>query len=279
MSTLVGLPGDWRPVPLDWTVDLARGGRWTSLRSADREWLWTNPDRRTVAARDALTADPAGAPAFVDAGGGEECWPTVRGEPDHGAAWSRPWSGRPADAEVTVAGIGSLRRRIAGAGVVTVDYELTGPASGFVHAVHLLLDLSPAARLLVPGAPAMWVLDSDDPDRRWPDGLDRLGPDDGSAVCAVLLDTSSATVLDGRHALRLTWQSPDLPEHHSLMLWRNLRGWPEQHPYRSIGIEPMLGRAADRRTAADDDLARVGPSGRTRWTLQLEALTRFGRPA
>ena len=37
----------------------------------------------------------------MDAGGGEECWPTVRGEPDHGAAWSRTWSGHPSDATIT----------------------------------------------------------------------------------------------------------------------------------------------------------------------------------
>ena len=36
----------------------------------------------------------------------------------------------------------------------------------------------------------------------------------------------------------------------------------------------MLGRAADRRTAAAHELARVGPAGRTGWTLRLEALTR-----
>ena len=32
--------------------------------------------------------------AFVDAGGLEECLPTVRGAPDHGDAWSRPWRQR-----------------------------------------------------------------------------------------------------------------------------------------------------------------------------------------
>ena len=65
----------------------------------------------------------------------------------------------------------------------------------------------------------------------------------------------------------------DQPEHSSLLLWRNLRGWPEAGPYRSIGIEPMLGRAADWQTADDDELARIGSAGRVGWTLRLEALT------
>ena len=248
------------------------------MATAEREWLWTNQDPAIAAARSTVRVTSTGdqEPTFVDAGGGEECWPTVRGEPDHGAAWSRTWSGDPSDATVTVAGVGSLNRRITGSETVEVSYEITGAAgTGFLHAVHLLVDVGPAARLLVAGTPPMQVLDSDRPDRIWPDGLDRLGPDDGTAVCALLPATSGVTVVDGRHALRLNWHSPDQPEHTSLLLWRNLRGWPAANPYRSIGIEPMLGRAADRRTASDDELARVGPAGTTSWSLRLEALTRY----
>jgi hypothetical protein len=271
---VVELGSDWRRVPLHWSVDLDRGGRWTSLATAEREWLWTNPDPSTAAARS-TGPGPVGdqEPTFVDAGGGEECWPTVRGEPDHGAAWSRAWSGQPADATVTAPGVGSLHRRITGSETVEVSYEIAGtPGTGFLHALHLLVDVGPTARLLVPGTPAVRVLDSDRPHRRWPDGLDRLGPDDGTAVCALLPGMSSVTVVDGLHALRLSWHSSEQPEHSSLLLWRNLRGWPEANPYRSIGIEPMLGRSADLQTAADADLARVGPQGRTGWTLRLEAL-------
>ena len=260
---------------MHWSVDLDRGGRWTSLATADREWLWANPDPAIAVERATVQAGAAGEPAFVDAGGGEECWPTVRGDPDHGAAWSRTWSGDPTDATITVPGVGSLRRRISGAEEVEVAYEIAGaPGTGFLHALHLLLDVGPKARVLVPGTPAVRVLDSDRPDRIWPDGLDRLGPDDGTAVCALLPGTSSVTVVDGRHALRLGWQSSGQPDHTSLLLWRNLRGWPAASPYRSIGVEPMLGRAADRSTAAAHELATVGLAGRTGWTLRLEALTR-----
>jgi len=263
-------------VPLHWSVDLDRGGRWTSLSTADREWLWANPDPAVAAARAIVRVAAAEQePAFVDAGGGEECWPTVRGEPDHGAAWSRTWTGHPSDATVTVPGVGSLRRWITGSETVEVTYEIAGAAgTGFLHALHLLVDVGPAARLLVPGTPAMRVLDSVRPDRRWPDGLDRLGPDDGTAVCALLPGAADVTVVDGPHALRLSWQSSDQPDHTSLLLWRNLRGWPDPHPYRSIGIEPMLGRAPDLRAGDENDLATIGPDGFTGWTLRLEALTR-----
>ncbi|MGH3435092.1 MAG: hypothetical protein ACRDRN_01345 [Sciscionella sp.] len=53
------------------------------MRAGDREWLW----RREEPRRDAVRPGDA----FVDAGGIEECLPTVRGEPDHGDAWSRRW--------------------------------------------------------------------------------------------------------------------------------------------------------------------------------------------
>src|SRR5581483_10582739 len=51
-------------------TDLEHGGRWTSLRLGGREWLWqrADPARAGVAPGD----------AFVDAGGLEECVPTVR---------------------------------------------------------------------------------------------------------------------------------------------------------------------------------------------------------
>ena len=54
-----------------------------------------------------------------------------------------------------------------------------------------------------------------------------------------------ATVVDGDHALTFTWNSTSGPDLCSLLLWRNLRGWPAPTPYRSIGIEPLVGRVAD----------------------------------
>jgi len=39
--------------PLTAEVALARGGRWTSLRTPEREWLWHHPDPAVTAARAA----------------------------------------------------------------------------------------------------------------------------------------------------------------------------------------------------------------------------------
>ncbi|MEK8108353.1 hypothetical protein NKG94_31885 [Micromonospora sp. M12] len=71
------------PVALRVAYDATHGGRWTSLHGGGREWLWRGPEpgRHRVRPGD----------AFVDAGGLEECLPTVRGRPDHGEVWSRPW--------------------------------------------------------------------------------------------------------------------------------------------------------------------------------------------
>ncbi|HEY0240108.1 MAG TPA: hypothetical protein VGC37_15840 [Friedmanniella sp.] len=253
-------------VPLELDVDLRHGGRWTSLRTAEREWLWTRPDPAVAPARAAARPGDR----FVDAGGVEECFPTVRGTPDHGDAWSRAWTGPAADASVVIGDGTRLRRTITRAReAVTIGYEVTGePGTPFVHAVHALLDLSPSARLVVPGARSMTLLDVDDPVRSWPAGLDLLGPDDGTAVCAIVPGCHEATVVDGVHALRFAWTSEQHHDLCSLMLWRNLGGWPAEGPYRSIGIEPTIGRAADLETP-DARTAHLDASGRAAWTLSL----------
>jgi hypothetical protein len=256
----------WEQVPLRVTTDLAHGGRWTSLRSPDHEWLWTNPDPMIGVARSRV----APGDTFVDAGGAEECIPTVRGRPDHGDAWARVWSTDGRTDAVDVVGIGRLTRRIEGRQPVVVDYQVTGaPDTLFLHALHMLLDLSTEAKIDVPGASRMTVLDAEDPDREWPSGLDVLGPDDGTAVCALVPGCRRVDVVDGDHALRISWTSPGAVEVCSLLLWRNLGGWPAEAPYRSIGIEPMVGRSADLSSAWPNDCVRIGPSGRFHWSLSL----------
>ena len=256
----------WQPVPLSVRTDPVLGGRWTSLRSFEREWLWTNPDPQIAQARKRVRPGSA----FVDAGGAEECFPTVRGEPDHGDAWNRIWSTDGPESTVDIPHLGGLRRRIRGHDPVVVEYEVTGrPGTPFLHALHALLDLSSTAQLTMPGSPRMTVLDVDDPEREWPDGLDIFGPDDGTAVCALVPGCHQVAVVDGEYVLRFVWDSADAPELCSLLLWRNLAGWPAQRPYRSIGIEPMVGRAADLSTADPSACAQIGPSGHFRWVLRL----------
>lgn len=253
-------------MPLELEVDLTHGGRWTSLRAGDREWLWAPPDPAVGAARRRVLPD---AP-FVDAGGVEECFPTVRGRPDHGAAWSRSWDGTPDRAWTSLPRSLRLQREISRAPKLEVHYEVTGPpGTRFLHAVHALLELRPDARIEVPEARLMTVLDPSEVVRPWPSGMDRLGPDDGTAVCVLIPGVHAATVVDGDRAVRLAWNAPDRSDLCSLLLWRNLRGWPETGPYRSIGVEPLIGRAADLSTAAPADCAMVPESGRFDWTLTL----------
>jgi len=258
------------------TVDLAHGGRWTGLRAGDREWLWSRPDPARWRVRPG--------DAFVDAGGLEECVPTVRGGPDHGSAWSRPWISRGASAAV-VADDFELTRTIRHEdGAVVADYRLTAaPGWSFVWAAHALLELSTGARLRAPAGTVTRVYD----DARalvegdWPDGvswragqwpqplglpLDRLGAADGTAVGAILTDCPEVTVVD-REELTFSLLAHGQPV--STALWRNLGAFPPSDPYRSIGVEPMLGRVFDLAEAGPGDAAVVPASGTCEWRLVI----------
>ncbi|MFY1670562.1 hypothetical protein ACN27G_11435 [Plantactinospora sp. WMMB334] len=305
MVSGAGEPGAGKPavdgtavgVPLRVAVDHRHGGRWTSISGGGREWLW----RGTADGRDRVSPGDA----FVDAGGLEECVPTVRGTPDHGDAWSRPW--RPTGPASATA-CGGLRQRIAvvdcpdfslerriaeEAGAVVARYRLRAdPGHRFVWAAHALLDLSPAARLVAPAgtptrlypeAAALLPAGTWPPGARWhtadwpePAGLalHRLGPDDGTALGAVLVGCADVRVVDGPDVLRLRLESPGQPR--STALWRNLGGWPETAPYRSIGVEPMLGAVFDLAEAegtgvGDDGAATVPAGGEVEWQLAITA--------
>lgn len=245
-----------RVVPLSVEVDHRLGGRWTSLRTADREWLWHRGDP----ARSLVSPGSA----FVDAGGLEECVPTVRGLPDHGDAWSRPWHRTGVDCpDFTLT-------RVMGSegGAVVADYELIAePGYRFVWAAHALLDVGPAARLVAPVGTSVLVTDPEPVLRSWPAGLDLLGPDDGTAVGAVL-ERGQVRVVDGDQQLDLHVECADQPV--SIALWRNLKGWPEGDPYRSVGVEPMIGRTFDRQDRTRP-VAVVPGSGSVRWRLTITA--------
>ncbi|MFF0034072.1 hypothetical protein ACFYS7_39305 [Streptomyces avermitilis] len=263
-------------VPLDILTDLDHGGRWTSLRNAGREWLW----RREAPEREGVSP---GAP-FVDAGGLEECIPTVRGTPDHGHAWSRAWS-READRDVIHSDHFILSRTIRSTtDGAESDYVLTADAGfRFVWAAHALLDLSDRAtvhtrdgastRLFPEAAPLLdqaWPKGAAWVEGRWPAPcglrLDQLGPDDGTAVGAVV-DASCCCVHDHADRLSLALEADGQPT--SIALWRNLGGFPTTDPYRSTGVEPMLGRVFDLAEAGPGDAARVPASGQVRWRLTL----------
>lgn len=261
-----------------YAVDLDHGGRWTSLRTPGREWLWRRPDP----ARDSVRPGAG----FVDAGGLEECLPTVRGHPDHGAVWSRAWTAVEGRHRVETDEL-LLEREFGVEGDwLVVDYRLTAaPGYPFVWAAHALLDVTPDASLDAPaGTRTRVYADAKDlVDRAWPSDaawltdfwpsplglpLGRLGPDDGSAIGAILL-TSEVTIVDGTHRLRLRVEAPNQPT--GIALWRNLGGFPASRPYRSIGVEPMVGRVFDRIGAAAEDVGTTDADGAARWRLRIRS--------
>jgi hypothetical protein len=271
------------------SVDLEHGGRWTSLRMGGREWLWSRDEPR----RPHVTpGDP-----FADAGGIEECVPTIRGRPDHGDAWSRAWRDTGDGAAEAGCADFTLRRVIiAGRGRVSARYRLSAhPGYRFVWAAHALLDVSAAATLRVPGDPAVrlypeaaafaglpWPPGAPFLTVRWPGPgglrLDRLGPDDGTAVGAIVEGCAQVTACDGGHALLLRLNPGDgLPAsaaRTSVALWRNLGGFPDDRPYRSIGVEPMLGSVFDLAEARQPgDAVTVPSAGYVEWELEIAEVT------
>ncbi len=261
--------------PLTVRTDPVLGGRWTSLATPEREWLWRNPRISDAERADVAPGDP-----FVDAGGAEECFPTINGPSDHGEVWSRPWAADGSAARVGAGGLALRRRLGASDGVVRADYTIDGPpGAGVLHAVHMLLDVGPHARLEVPGRPDVLVVEWPEPGRTasttWPDGggvpLDVLGPDDGTARCVVVA-TDRVDVVDGADRLTLTWGvGPGHAAPVSLVVWRNLGGWPEDGPYRSIGVEPLLGAETNLDRAAPARLAHLDAAGRIGWWLEVRA--------
>lgn len=277
-----------RAVPLTVRVDAGHGGRWTSLHGGGREWLWhrDEPRRAGVRAGD----------GFADAGGLEECVPTVRGTPDHGDAWSRAWTATSAsglDHVVRCADFELSRHIDVRGGVVVADYRLVAePGFRFLWAGHALFDLSDSALLRIDGGAKARVFPEAAPhlDRPWPAGaawiegdwpapagarLDALGPDDASAIGAVIYRTgqagaaSTAVVRDAADSLRMSVQAEGQPT--GIALWRNLAGFPPERPYRSIGVEPMLGRVFDLADAGDGDCALTPASGEVSWRLTIAA--------
>jgi hypothetical protein len=257
-------------------VEAALGGRLASLRDpAGREWLWHNPDPAVVAARARVKpGDP-----FVDAGGWEECFPTIAGASDHGEIWSHSWMDEGGILSVAGEGYAFHRAIEATEQQLTVRYLLdAAPRFRFVWAAHLLLDLSPTARLeAAPGTPCrVWpdhwrapepIVPVEGP---WPAPLgaplDALVPD-GTALFFMLLGTREVSVADERR-LTLRLDAPGQPT--AVGVWRNLGGWPPTVPYRSIGVEPAIGRHYDRDFARPDDLGAVSSSGHLEWALHLQ---------
>ncbi|TDD45654.1 hypothetical protein E1263_38180 [Kribbella antibiotica] len=250
-------------------IDSADGGRWTSLHLAGREWLWAGPGL--------LDGPRTGHTTFTDAGGVDECFPTVRGTPDHGGLWNQPWSD-----SVTYDGTVLTRRFTTGTDSVTVDCHLTAPPGyRFTWAAHALLGCEVGAtisaepsecRLYPEAGPFLdsWPSEAPWVATNWPTlGLDTYGPTDGTAVGAVLTDCPTARIRDRGSELTMTLACPGQPV--STALWRNQGGFPDEAPYRSLGVEPMLGRVFDLAEAGPGDAAVVPATGELAWRLTITA--------
>ncbi len=257
-----------------------------------------------------------GATSYVDVGGLDECFPTVRGTPDHGALWNQPWASLDEDEDWDAIQYGDavLLRRFNGgeapaemtdSGAIWADYRLIAPPGyQFTWAAHALLDCAVGTTLLAPpgttcrlypeaaeqlagilpagaaspqatspaasqaaSATAPWF------EASWPSPggieMETYGPNDGSAIGAVLVDLSTISVRDGSDELTLSLSCPGQPT--SIALWRNLGGFPEDTPYRSLGVEPMIGRVFDLEEAGPGDAAVVPESGELTWRLVISA--------
>ena len=80
-------------------------------------------------------------------------------------------------------------------------------------------------------------------------------------------------MVDGPDALVLRWHitAGDPAATCSLLLWRNLGGWPAARPYRSIGIEPMVGSTAALHGSGPGRPASTGVDERLCWELTITA--------
>ncbi|MEV0782069.1 hypothetical protein AB0I52_03570 [Streptomyces sp. NPDC050423] len=260
------------PAPVRIETDPAHGGRCTSLRAAGRERLRhrAEPRRPGVRPGDAL----------ADACGPEECVPTVRGTPDHGAAWSRPWQRAADGTESADCPDFRISRRLHTDGDrAAAEYRHTAePGYRFLWAAHALLGLAPGARIgIADGAPVRRYPDGGDrwTPCAWPSGLDRIGPDDGPAAGAVV-DARQVSVHDATAVLRPAVEAGDQPV--SVALWRNLGGFPAHGPYRSVGVEPVLGRVFGLAAAGEGDAAVVPAGGEARRRLTVTAHTTAAVP-
>lgn len=246
------------------------GGRWTLLIDPrGRQWLWSRPDPARSSVRD-------GQP-FVDVGGIEECFPTINGKPDHGAVWTQRWV--PDGEGLVVTGEDfALHRRITVGTEVVASYELVAaPGLRFIWAMHALLQPDVGTEVLAPnGHPtSCWAGAREPVEGRWPQPLgvpwSALHDDDGSAAFVVLpgLDQVSVKAPDGG-ALRFRLTAPGQPG--AIGVWRNLGGFPvDPHsPYRSLGVEPMIGLVPDLALADEHQAGLVPEHGRVRWSVTID---------
>lgn len=252
-------------------LDDAHGARWSSLVDPDgQEWL----ESRSIPER----ADVRPGDGFVDAGGLEECLPTLRGEPDHGLVWSRPWDSLHAGCSRVTTAEFTLTREVVAGHDVRVSYELIAqPGWRFLWAAHLMLRPTVGTTLCAPARSRVrsFPIGSAAGEGSWPDppglaGFDTVPPDDGTALFVTLPGLSDLGVrCPRRGTLRFDLDAPGQP--YGFGVWRNLRGFPAAPAtaYRSLVVEPMIGHVPALGEAREGECGVVPAGGVVRWNLVL----------
>ncbi|MFC0628998.1 hypothetical protein [Kribbella deserti] len=220
-------------------LDLDDGGRWTSLQLGGREWFRTS----------AGGGDRNGLTTYVDSGGLDECFPTVR--PDHGVLWNQPWGvvDEADEWDVVQTEEAVFLRRLNGGDApdelgpqtIWADYRLLAePGYRFIWAARASLDCEAGAQLVPDDLPAA-ELDGD----------------------TVLPGCASASVVDRGQTLRLAVTCLGQPT--SFAIWR------DGLSHDGLVVGPMLGRIFDLAEAGPADAAVVGPAGEITWRLTLSS--------
>jgi hypothetical protein len=290
------------PPPLDLRAGGVRvqalgspGGRITSLRSGDVEWL-AAPVRRYCAV--AVEGRDWGG---CDASGWDECFPNVGRGPvpwdaDHGDVWRRPTRWEVGSTGTSALGVTEVRApgrayRFAREVTVTpssvlVDYEVRNDGEGSLHwawAQHAMLAADDRTSLVLPQEVRVRVESTfghgeDGPDLGRVLRTGRLGTRlelagvTGRAVKMWLVAPLPPWVAVVRGASWLAWDLTASSVPH-VGLWLNRGGWDaEGRQLDHIAVEPAFGCDDDPARATAAGLAPVTPGDTAGWRTVL----RFG---
>lgn len=236
----------------------AEGGRLVRLEAAGRSWLWSNPWLQPPLS----VHQPGAYVSHHDDGGWDEIFPNLAAHqasedlpwPDHGELWGRAWevlevSAVRFDLAVTSRLLPLRFHRtvqLLAPGKIHMAYRLTNlsdRAVPFTWAAHPLFSVADGARI-VTTAPLAWWPES--PDNPVPAALhEGRMPDLGAGIACKAFAPSppdgAVGLVDGPHALRLTWDPVLIPH---VGVWMNAGGWagvPGASPYHNLALEPCLG--------------------------------------
>lgn len=258
-----------------------RGGKVSSIRDrrTDHEWL-AQTDRSWRATR--LWQDS-------DRCGWDECMPNIAAGrhpdtgadlPDHGEAWSRPWSMNGSTLSVRTQMLDFARTIIVNGAEITAEYSLVNSITRPVRsswAMHLLLAVNPLSLELDQTVPVRV-------DSAFGAARRRIGWTEWRVIAeelrhivepwAVKLFTAPGAVdmVTATHPLgRLAVCLNNVPRSASFGLWLNAGAWPSDGPDYHVGVEPSFGDHDDFAEAQQSgSLLNLDPGQRLTWQVQLQ---------